>query len=163
MITLKRTAAVLTLLAATTHTVAQDLVFDTDDFSAWSHPAGLVNVTDDGVSVKRFGTTFNAVADIDDHSSITIGNFGTRVVRAAGNVRHIFFGHAHRPISGHWNGISFSTLYGTSHQTRLDLVTPDYVAYTAETPAYAVVLVDEARLVVHTCHFLEDDTDIKGT
>ena len=85
----------------------------------------------------------------------------TRTVREAGNVRHIFFGHAHRPICGQWLGIPFSTLYGTNHQTRLDLMTTGPIAYTAEPPAYCVVLVDEEKVVVHTCHFLEDERDIR--
>ncbi|MDX1431076.1 MAG: phosphodiesterase [Gammaproteobacteria bacterium] len=85
----------------------------------------------------------------------------TRVVAAAGNVRHIFFGHAHRPISGQWRGIGYSTLYGTNHQTRLDLVSSAPIAYTAEPPAYCVVLADEEKVVVHTCYFLEDDRDIR--
>jgi 3',5'-cyclic AMP phosphodiesterase CpdA len=85
----------------------------------------------------------------------------TRAIGAAGNVRHLFFGHVHRPICGHWRGISFSTLYGTSHQTRLDFQGGGRVAYTAEPPAYAVVLVDGEQLTVHTDHFLEDDRDIR--
>jgi len=87
----------------------------------------------------------------------------TRVVEDAGNVRHIFFGHAHRPISGHWRGISFSTLYGTSHQTRLDMHTPGSCQYTAEPPAYCVVLLGDDSLVIHTEHFLEDDSDIRAS
>jgi len=87
----------------------------------------------------------------------------TRVVEAAGNVRHIFFGHAHRPISGNWRGISFSTLYATSHQTKLDLYTPGSCQYTAEPPAYCVVLLDGDTLVIHTEHFLEDDSDIRAS
>lgn len=86
-----------------------------------------------------------------------------RVVAAHDNVCHIFFGHAHRPISGHWQGISFSTLYGTSHQTKLDLHTPGPCQYTAEPPAYAVVLLEDDRMVVHTEHFLEDMTNIRTT
>ncbi|MBT3342288.1 MAG: hypothetical protein HN712_16145 [Gemmatimonadetes bacterium] len=69
------------LLLTVMPSVSQDLVFDTDDFSTWQHPVGLVNVADDGVTVRRFGTTFNAVADINDHSSTTIGNFGSRTAR----------------------------------------------------------------------------------
>ena len=67
------------------HLSAQDLVFDTDDLATWQHPAGLVNVTDDGVIVKRFSRSSNAVADIDDHASITIGNFGSRPARTPSN------------------------------------------------------------------------------
>ncbi len=82
-------------------------------------------------------------------------------IDGAYDLRHIFFGHVHRPVSGHWRGISFSTLYGTNHQTRLDLTPGDYIAYTAEPPAYGVVLLDDDALVVHTCHFRENVTDIK--
>ena len=82
-------------------------------------------------------------------------------VTSTGNVRHIFFGHAHRPISGQWRGIAFSTLYGTSHQTRLDFRSPQPLAYTAEPPAYGIVLIDDASVVVHTCYFLEDDADVR--
>lgn len=85
------------------------------------------------------------------------------LLNESGNVRHIFFGHAHRPISGQWRGISFSTLYGTNHQTRLDLVSREYLAYTGEPPAYCVVLVDIDKVIVHTHHFLEDDRDIRDS
>ncbi len=85
----------------------------------------------------------------------------TEAVAAAGNVRHLFFGHAHRPICGRWRGISFSTLYGTSHQTRLDFDGGRRIAYTAEPPACAVVLVDGDQLTIHTDHFLEDERDIR--
>jgi len=84
-----------------------------------------------------------------------------RTVARAGNVRHLFFGHAHRPICGQWRGISFSTLYGTSHQTRLDFQRAGRIAYTAEPPAYAVVLVQGDQITIHTDHFLEDEADIR--
>ncbi len=64
---------------------AQDIVFAAADFAEWNHPKGLVNVTASGVSVRRFDKTFPAVADIDAHSSTTIGDFGKRVVRAQSN------------------------------------------------------------------------------
>ena len=35
-------------------------------------------------------------------------------------IRHLFFGHVHRPIFGSWGRIPFSTLRGTNHQVRLD-------------------------------------------
>ncbi len=82
-------------------------------------------------------------------------------VRGAGNVRHIFFGHVHRPISGQWRGISFSSTFGTSHQIRLDLDYAERLVYTAEPPAYCVVLLDGESVLVHTCHFLADERDIR--
>jgi len=83
-----RTPTILTALLLTTtasDAPAQDLVFDTSDFASWQHPQGLVNVTDEGVAVKRFGRTFDAVANIDGHSSITIGSFGSRPARSPSN------------------------------------------------------------------------------
>ena len=53
---------------------AQDLVFSGTDFESWDHPRGLVNVQTDGIEVKRFGKTFNAVADAGAFSSIVIGD-----------------------------------------------------------------------------------------
>ncbi|WP_150286820.1 phosphodiesterase [Rhabdaerophilum calidifontis] len=72
-----------------------------------------------------------------------------------GRVRHLFFGHVHRPISGSWHGIPFSTLRGTNHQVWLDL-RPDCPHLAShEPPAYAVVLARGATLVVHTHDFLD--------
>ncbi|MBT6144502.1 MAG: hypothetical protein HOH74_03670, partial [Gemmatimonadetes bacterium] len=76
------------LSLSTSRLYGQDLVFDSDEFVSWNYPAGLVNVTADGFSVKPFGTTFNAVADIDEYSSIVIGNFGSRPARSPSNQAH---------------------------------------------------------------------------
>ncbi|MDA0334636.1 MAG: hypothetical protein O2782_05685 [bacterium] len=76
------------LLVSSVGLEAQDIVFDPGDFAGWNHPKGLVNVTATGVSVRRFDKTFNAVADIDAHSSVAIGDFGARTVRAPSNQAH---------------------------------------------------------------------------
>ena len=68
------------------------------------------------------------------------------------NVRHVFFGHAHRPISGHWRKISFSTLFATSHQLALDFTPGEEPRYTHEGPVYGIVLIDAERVVIHTQH-----------
>ncbi|MEZ5728424.1 MAG: phosphodiesterase [Burkholderiaceae bacterium] len=66
-------------------------------------------------------------------------------------IRHLFFGHVHRPVSGSWRGIPFSTVYGTNHQVALDL-DPDarLIPGSHEPPAYAVVLMSGDSVVVHT-------------
>ena len=69
-------------------------------------------------------------------------------------VRHLFFGHVHRPIAGSWHGIPFSTLRGTSHQVWFDLSTDCEHLASHEPPAYAVVLASPATIVVHTHDFL---------
>lgn len=70
-------------------------------------------------------------------------------------IRHLFFGHVHRPICGSWRGIPFSTLRGTNHQVWFDL-SPDCPHLAShEPPAYAVVLIGEDSVVVHTHDFLD--------
>jgi 3',5'-cyclic AMP phosphodiesterase CpdA len=71
------------------------------------------------------------------------------------NIRHLFFGHLHRPLSGTWRGISFSTLRATNHQVWLDFRSGDIIAGSHEPPAYSVVLIGSDQLVVHTHDFLD--------
>ena len=70
-------------------------------------------------------------------------------------VRHLFFGHVHRPISGSWQGIPFSTLRATNHQVALDLHHSGRIPGNFEPPAYAVVLADEQQTLVHNHDFLD--------
>lgn len=70
-------------------------------------------------------------------------------------IRHLFFGHLHRPLSGSWRGIPFSTLYGTNHQVALDFIRGDAVPGSHEPPAYAVVLAEGDRVLVHPHSFLD--------
>lgn len=65
-------------------------------------------------------------------------------------IRHLFFGHVHRAISGNWRGISYSCMRGLNHQVALDLRGGEtaIVGDLAE-PAYGVVLLDENTVIVH--------------
>ena len=69
------------------------------------------------------------------------------------NVRHIFFGHAHRMISGQWRGVSYSSLPGLSHQ--LPLVGGSVsTVYSNEPPMYSVVFLQNDQITVHTDAFM---------
>lgn len=69
------------------------------------------------------------------------------------DVRHLFFGHAHRPMSGVWRGIPFAALPALSHQ--LPLVGGSVpTVYSDEPPMYGVVMVETDRTVVHMDAFL---------
>lgn len=70
-------------------------------------------------------------------------------------VRHIFFGHLHRPISGSWRGVPFSTLRGTAHQVALDFAARTNVPGSHEPPGYAVVLADQDSIVIHAHDYLD--------
>lgn len=70
-------------------------------------------------------------------------------------IRHLFFGHVHRPICGSYGTIPFSTLRGTNHQVWFELdPEADHLA-SHEPPAYGVVLLDRDTLVVHSHDFLD--------
>ncbi len=75
--------------------------------------------------------------------------FAEVVAPHCSRIRHLFFGHVHRPISGHWLGISHSSLRGTNHQVQFDLES-EALSYVDEPPEYAVVFVDDTQLVVLT-------------
>jgi Icc protein len=70
-------------------------------------------------------------------------------------IRHLFFGHVHRPISGSFGTIPFSTLRGTNHQVWFELDPNGEHLASHEPPAYGVVLVDRETLVVHAHDFLD--------
>lgn len=78
------------------------------------------------------------------------------LTESGADIRHYFFGHVHRPISGSWRGIPFSTLYGTSHQVAMDLGPQDDTPMTHEPPAYNVVILTKDQTVVHACPFTYD-------
>jgi Icc protein len=70
------------------------------------------------------------------------------------DVRHIFFGHAHRPISGQWLGIGFSALPSLNHQ--LPLVGGSVpTVYSEEPPMYAAVQITADAIVVHADAYLD--------
>ena len=71
------------------------------------------------------------------------------LLEAHGRVAHLFFGHYHRPMSGVWRGIPFSSHRSMMLQCALDLVVEDHVPAIREEPQYAVVLTDDDRTVVH--------------
>ena len=71
------------------------------------------------------------------------------------NVRHIFLGHVHRPVTGSWRRIPFSALKSTNHQAFLDLRGGDLNICTLEPPSYAVILLDDQRTIVHFHDFLD--------
>lgn len=73
------------------------------------------------------------------------------LLRRHGNVRQIFFGHLHRPLSGSWQGIPFSALPAINHQAALDLSgNAETILGTDEDPAYGISLIGPDSVVVHT-------------
>jgi 3',5'-cyclic-AMP phosphodiesterase len=71
------------------------------------------------------------------------------------NVKHLFFGHLHRPLSGSWRGIPFSNVLGTNHQVELNFVKAGRVPGSHEPPAYGVVFAEHDFTLVHLHNFLD--------
>jgi 3',5'-cyclic AMP phosphodiesterase CpdA len=71
-----------------------------------------------------------------------------------GSVRHIFFGHVHRPVSGAWQGVTFSSVPGLPFQ--LPLVAGSVSTRVSdEPPMYAVVTVTGSQVTVHSDAYLD--------
>lgn len=79
-----------------------------------------------------------------------------QLVQSYGKVKHLFFGHYHRPMHGTWAGIGFSTLRGLNHQVVLDLETEEGLLFNHEPPAYAIALIDAENVVIHNHDFMDD-------
>jgi 3',5'-cyclic AMP phosphodiesterase CpdA len=63
-------------------------------------------------------------------------------------IRHLSFGHLHRPISGAWRGYPFSVVAATHNHGLLDMASARSRGQRLP-PAYAVILIDAETVVVH--------------
>ncbi len=72
------------------------------------------------------------------------------VLRKSADIRHLFLGHVHRPVSGSWRGIPFSALPGTNHQIAADFENESPMPYEHGPCAYGIVHVDVEQTTVHT-------------
>ena len=66
-----------------------------------------------------------------------------------GNVRHVFFGHAHRPISGNWRGISFSSMRGMQMDCALGQDAADPAVFSCPRGIYSCVVVDDEQIIIN--------------
>ncbi|MBT3429932.1 MAG: phosphodiesterase [Proteobacteria bacterium] len=92
---------------------------------------------------------------LDRISLVQKGAFSEVVKPHRDQIRHLFFGHIHRPLSGSWLGIPISSLRAMNHQVQLDL-TNAALKGNFEPPAYCVVLFRDDALIVHTHDFMDD-------
>jgi len=79
-----------------------------------------------------------------------------QVLKNHGDIRHLFYGHVHRPISGSWRGIPATTLPGTNHQVGLYLGPEPTMLGSHEPPAYGVCLIDDETVAIHMRYFLDE-------
>lgn len=70
------------------------------------------------------------------------------------DVRHIFFGHVHRPCFVTWRGIPCNALPGTNHQVPLVRESTG-TAYSVEPPMYGVITIKADQTIVQLDAFLD--------
>lgn len=70
---------------------------------------------------------------------------------AAPNVRHLFFGHVHRPVTGNFRGLSFTALQSTAIQVPLPYPAWDWDSFSPaeEAPAVGIIQTTPDSVVVH--------------
>lgn len=79
---------------------------------------------------------------------------GFATMISTSNVRHLFFGHVHRSVSGCWRGVPFSALPSTNHQIATDFEITAPMPYNHAPPAYAFVYLEDEITVVDQHQYL---------
>jgi 3',5'-cyclic AMP phosphodiesterase CpdA len=77
------------------------------------------------------------------------------VARHRDRVRHVFFGHVHRPFFAAVGGIGYSAVPGTSHQVSLMGMARGELYASGEPAGYGVILVEGDRVGMHIQSFAE--------
>ena len=72
-----------------------------------------------------------------------------------GKVRHLFFGHLHRPMHGSWQGIPMSSQFSTLHQFVYNYTTKVMLGC-HEPPTFGAVNLLNGNVVINPHHFLEE-------
>ncbi|MDD7804318.1 MAG: phosphodiesterase [Endozoicomonas sp. (ex Botrylloides leachii)] len=90
-----------------------------------------------------------------DDDNLVNGNDLLQVIqRHSSTVRHLFFGHLHRAVSGNWQGISYSCPFSLVHQSPFDFTSQKITALSAESPQYHHVHLYQDRIMIHARDFL---------
>ena len=97
------------------------------------------------------------IPDLDDIGLRDTSEFGD-IIETAGTVKHMFFGHVHRPASGVWRGIPFSTQRSLVNQSALNPRRDGGILDNLEPPAYSVINVEENGDIVVNLHEFMDDS-----
>ena len=90
-----------------------------------------------------------------DNCNLTDGEIFGEILNSHSNVKHLFFGHLHRPLHGVWRRMPFSCQPSTVHQFTF---TTDNLPFQLikEPPIYSVITLSDWGMVVHQHQYLED-------
>ena len=98
---------------------------------------------------------------MQDKESLINGDVLLDMLCGAGNIRHLFFGHVHRPVSGSFGVLGFTSLQSVSLQAPLPYPSWNWGSFSParESPALGIILATQNSVVTHIhpfCSF-EDD------
>jgi len=95
------------------------------------------------------------IPDLDDIGLRNAPDFGG-IIGSLRNVRHLFFGHVHRPASEIWQGIPFSTQRSLFNQSALNFRRDGGILDNLEPPAFSVVdMRHSGDIVLHMHEFVD--------
>lgn len=78
-----------------------------------------------------------------------MGQLVTEHQKRYGNIRHLFFGHYHRSMSGQWHDIAFSSSRSLSPQWHVDQDGERQKEVPQELPQYSVAYIYQDRTLIH--------------
>jgi len=74
------------------------------------------------------------------------------------NIKHMFFGHLHRAVSGVWCNIPYLGVRGTNHQVALKSDDELLHMTVEEQPAYGIITVENEDILIHIHEYLNEDS-----
>jgi len=88
---------------------------------------------------------------VQDQDQSSYGDKMLDMLCAAPNVKHLFFGHVHRPVSGSFRGLNFTALQSTALQVPLPYPAWDWDSFVPaeEAPAIGLIKLSTDSVVVH--------------
>ena len=88
---------------------------------------------------------------MQDKERLLNGNHLLQMLIDAGNVKHLFFGHIHRPVSGSFSGLGFTALQSVSLQAPLPYPMWDWDSFmpATEAPAMGIIHADQSNVITH--------------
>lgn len=89
-----------------------------------------------------------------DRSGLSNADIFYDLILPFGSVRHIFAGHVHLPVSGHWHGIGFTTLLGTHQQSPVTFACNRFIA-DVEPPPYGIIFIHDQGVIIHSHDYME--------
>ena len=88
---------------------------------------------------------------MQDRETLVNGEVLLKMLTDAANVKHLFFGHIHRPVSGSFNNLGFTALQSVSLQAPLPYPSWDWDSFCPahEPPALGIIHLSENSVVTH--------------